>query len=252
MFFQIIRFSIFILGLFYTGQSSAGGKINLVTGNDYAPFTDQSLDKGGLATAVVSAVFKDAGYETDISWKPWKRGFIESKNASYIGTFPYIPTVARQKDFLYSDPIFTQTYVALTNIKEKGHYKTYEDMKGKTVCRPVGYAISDEIENNVTKWKINLFQPSDMSGCMKAVMRLKNQIVVLNSLQANEERKKSYNDFNKLKVHPLSVKGFTLHFIVSKEITNAQQWIDRFNKSLKNVRKSGLYLQLAQEFSVTP
>ena len=251
---RILKSFLFLLILIAADRSIAGSDIKLVTGNDYAPFTDQSLPKGGLATAVITEAFKEAGVMSQMDWKPWKRGYVESRQGRYIGTFPYIPTEERKLDFLYSDAIFTETYVALSNRSETGIFKTYEDMKGKTVCRPVGYAIADKLEKNMKEWNIALFQPADMSGCMKAVMRLPNQVVIMNRLQAAEEFKKTEVSLAEIKVHQLTEKGFTLHFIVSKSLKGADEWILKFNQGLENIRQSGLYDKLAAEFglSATP
>ncbi len=252
MFHLSFKLIVCFLALVAGTNAMAESKIKLVTGNDYAPFTDQSLPKGGLATAVISTAFKEAGLKSEIAWKPWKRGYIESKQGRYIGTFPYIPTEERRMDFLYSEPIFTQTYVALSNRSEVGSYGRYEDMKGKTICRPVGYAIADAIEKNLKEWNISLFQPSDMAGCMKAIMRLPNHVVIMNRLQAMEEFKKTTVDTASIKVHQLTEKGFTLHFIVSKSLKDSQIWINKFNAGLKKIKESGLYDQLAGEFGLKP
>ena len=229
-------------------MAGAAEKVRLVTGNDYAPFTDEKLPGGGWATAVVRAAFKAAGYETDFSWKPWKRGYIESQNGQFIGTFPYIPTAERQVDFLYSDAFFTETYVALSNTSESGNFLYYEDMKGKTICRPIGYAIADKFEQFKKAGEIQLFQPSDMTACMKTIGTLKEYVVILNRLQSVEQLKKVGSMRDQIKVHALKEKGFTLHFIVSKNIADGPLWIKRFNKGLKLIKKSGLYDQLNREF----
>lgn len=246
-----ISLCIGFLGFFSLQPGFAEHPIKLVTGNDYAPFTDQALPKGGLATAIISAAFEKSGVQTVMDWKPWKRGYIESKQGRYVGTFPYIPTEERKMDFLYSNPVFTETYVALTNADDQNQYLSYEDMKGKTICRPVGYAIADKIENNLEKWNISLFQPANMAGCIKAIMHLPNHIVVLNRLQAGAELKKPATNVKKIKIHSLNEKGFTLHFIVSKKLENGPHWINRFNKGLASIKKSGQYDRLAEEFGLS-
>lgn len=247
-----ISFCFFLLSQVISTDSAAQSDVNLVSGNDYAPFTDQSLPQGGLATAVVSEAFNQIGLKTAIDWKPWKRGFLETKEGRYIGTFPYIPTDERKQDFLYSAPVFTETYVALSNAKDKNNYLSYEDMKGRTICRPVGYAIADKIESNLENWNISLFQPRDMAGCMRAIMNLPNHVVILNRLQAAEELKKPENDLSLIKIHPIKEQGFTLHFIVSKKRQDAHVWINRFNDGLKKVKQSGSYARLMEKFGLQP
>lgn len=241
-----------LLGLFSHAQSHAGEPIQLVTGSNYAPFSDENLPKGGLATAIVLEAFKEMGITSAISWKPWKRGFVEAQKGRYVGTFPYIPTTEREVDFLYSNPIFTQSYIALSRIDESVEYSFYEDMSGKTLCRPVGYAIADKIQNMIGVLDITLFQPTNMTSCIKAVTRLKNHVVVLNRLQAEAELKKLDQTVHQIKVHYLKEKGFTLHFIVSKTLPNAQDWIDKFNFGLQKIKKTGAFEKMSREFGIEP
>ncbi|MDV7338127.1 ABC transporter substrate-binding protein [Terasakiella sp. A23] len=249
---KLFRIFCILTLLVLSSPAFADKKIALVTGEDYAPFTDPNLPKDGLATAVVNAAFKAVGYKTEIFWKPWKRGYIESKNAQFIGTFPYIPTAERRADFLYSEPIFTETYVALSNMSEKADFKLYEDMKGRTICRPIGYAIADKFEKFRKAGEISLFQPSDMQSCLRTITTLKKHVVVLNRQQFMDHLKKDGVDATQIKVHHLDEKGFSLHFIVSRRIEDAQNWIDQFNLGLQSIRTSGLYDNLSQEFGLKP
>lgn len=224
--------------------------VHLVTGPNYAPFADPSLPKGGLATAVVSAAFEEVGYKTSYDWKPWKRGYIESKNGRFVGTFPYIVTKERQKDFLYSDPIFTQSYVALTHMDENANLSSFEKMRGKTICRPIGYAIAEKIADQIKKRQIRVFEPAQMTGCIKALLHLTGHVVILNKLQAKDVLEKNASHAKKFKVHPLNERGFTLHFIISKHYNDAKGWMGKFNQGLKKIRTSGRYNQLNSEFGL--
>ena len=64
----------FLLGASLTDLYAEEG-LRLVTGNDYKPFTDESLPEGGLANEIVKRSYDQIGVKYSIEWKPWKRGF---------------------------------------------------------------------------------------------------------------------------------------------------------------------------------
>ena len=52
-------------------------KLILATSGDYPPLTDESLEQGGLATALVLGAFEASGHKVDdIQWVPWSRAHL--------------------------------------------------------------------------------------------------------------------------------------------------------------------------------
>jgi len=61
----------------------------LVTG-DYPPFSGIQLPQGGMTTEITVKAFKEMGYQAQIDYQPWKRGFTNTRKLLYFGTFPYV------------------------------------------------------------------------------------------------------------------------------------------------------------------
>ncbi|OYU45795.1 MAG: hypothetical protein CFE44_05620, partial [Burkholderiales bacterium PBB4] len=69
--------------------------IELVSGNDYAPYAGSKLEDGGLTTALVKRAFKQMGDEVTVAWMPWAQGYAEAKKGKFSATYPYAKTEAR-------------------------------------------------------------------------------------------------------------------------------------------------------------
>jgi polar amino acid transport system substrate-binding protein len=63
--------------------------LDIVTGNDFAPYADEKLPNGGFATDLVREVIKKIGTETNIRFLPWKRGYELTTSGETLATFPY-------------------------------------------------------------------------------------------------------------------------------------------------------------------
>ncbi|OPH11761.1 amino acid ABC transporter substrate-binding protein, partial [Azospirillum brasilense] len=49
--------------------------LDLVTGNDFAPFTGEDLSEGGLLTDIVRRAFDEVGLRYGVRFMPWRRGY---------------------------------------------------------------------------------------------------------------------------------------------------------------------------------
>ncbi len=79
----------------FVNNFEAGQSVRLVTGNDYKPFTDQSLPQGGMITAIVNQIFIKMGYIPEIEFLSLSRGYSLSSRGAVLGTFPYVKTPER-------------------------------------------------------------------------------------------------------------------------------------------------------------
>ncbi len=70
----IIQTGIF-LSLFCLCPSIYAEPIPIVTGNKFAPFTDEKLPNGGLATEIIKTTFNELGHETKIKFLPLEKRF---------------------------------------------------------------------------------------------------------------------------------------------------------------------------------
>jgi len=76
-------------------SSAVADSWRLVTGDDYAPFTGESLPAGGMLTQVVQSALAAAGISNTLDWRPWNRGYLQTLRGDYDATFPYVRSVQR-------------------------------------------------------------------------------------------------------------------------------------------------------------
>ena len=86
------------LGTALGAVSVQAEELAIATGNDYAPFTDEELPEGGLATEVVVEAFAAVDHEVDIDFRPWARGYHDTGQGVFAGTFPYVHSDERAEE----------------------------------------------------------------------------------------------------------------------------------------------------------
>ena len=61
-----------------------------------------------MTTEIIVKAFKEVGYTAEIEFLPWKRGFMETQNHKYFGTFPYVANDERKKEFFFQSQSMRQ------------------------------------------------------------------------------------------------------------------------------------------------
>lgn len=212
--------------------------VKLVAGTDYAPFTDPALPGGGQAVVLVKKVLDKAGLPWQLDWRPWANGYRATLNGAYMATFPYISTPERRKLFAYSDPLFTLELrvFALPGSKLDGAHP--ESLVGKRYCQPVGWGFLNKIEKMVNKGQIQLIRPYDISSCIRLIAEDKADFIITDQIQGNA----TIAQLSKLSRLPVASGGILeetpLYLIVGKENPQGRDFLNQFNRALKEIRKT--------------
>jgi polar amino acid transport system substrate-binding protein len=218
-------------------------ELHLVTGNEYHPYTDESLPNRGMATEIVEAAFKEIGYQPKIVFRPWKRAYVETKEGLFAGSFPYIKSEARLKDFYFSDPINTMSIRIF--VAADSPIKDTEDVKGKRICIPLGYAVSKKfkeiIGNNVDEKAAN---PSDLASCLRMIRSGRKDLFIINEINGWMMIQKTFHTKEYFRTLDHVFEEETHHLIVSKSYPGGKQVITDFNKGLAKLKAKGLVAEI--------
>lgn len=127
------------------GSAPLDSALDLVTGNDFAPFTGEDLPEGGLLTEIVRRAFGEVGLRYEVRFVPWRRGYDGVLAGKFLGTFPYVRTPDREMEMLFSDPLLEVRQLVYLSAHSGMVFHTPQDFRGRTVCAPVGYALPAEL-----------------------------------------------------------------------------------------------------------
>ena len=212
--------------------------IHLVTGNNYHPYTDESLPKRGMVTEIVELAFKEMKYDPQITFRPWKRGYEEAKRGIFAGAFPYIKSEERLKDFYFSDPIY-RTPIRIF-VGSDSSIKKIEDLKGKRICIPLGYAVNKGlkkiIKDNIHNEGTN---PSDLAGCLRMIQLGRKDFFIIDEHNGWMTIMETFHTKEHFRTLDDVFEEETHHLIVSKTYLRGEQIIDQFNQGLKKLKEKG-------------
>lgn len=214
---------------------------NFVTGPEYAPFTDPKLPEGGMLTDVIRQAYKVIGKDVTVTFLPWKRGYAEAQEGKFSGTFPYVSSEERRKDFLFSDSLYTVKRMVYIRADSGITYNSASDFKGRTACMENGGVMPEEVEAMIKNGEIKIQRPNDMPACVKMLEAGRADFFILNELAGNAHVRSANPKPGSVVTleKPYAETGQFL--LISKSIPNAQEQINEFNEALKKLKENGSY-----------
>lgn len=241
-----MRVLILLGSLICFSASVYAADIKLVTGDQYPPFTGKKLLNRGVATDIIEAAFKGMKgvSSVDIAFQPWKRGYDSTLKGQYFATFPYLKTPEREKDFLFSEAVFTTNTVAFV---AKGSTLSVDNLKGTTACLPLGYTAS-AIQHLIDDKTVRLTRAKQLENCFQKLKAGRADFVPLSRLVGiafiNDNKKLDLKDFDSL-AKPFTTGG--LFLMASKNYPDVQTYLDEFNKQIKTMKDSGSYNEIMKK-----
>ena len=229
--------------------------LDLVTGNDYAPYAGEDLPGGGLVTELVRQAFAVGGRRYDVRFMPWKRGYDGVVLGRFLATFPYVRTPEREREVLFSDPVVeVRQFVYLSKrstmeIHGGGDSGGVTDFRGRTVCQPAGYALPAELEDLVQLGRLTRHTPSDLGACMRMVATGRADALVIDEHSAAAAiARAGLAEEIRVSEQPFAV--VTLHLVVGRATPGAEAMVAAFNDGLKTLKQQGVYRRLLAAHTV--
>ena len=244
-----MHFKTLAAALMLTGLAHAQ-PIALVSGDDYKPCADSKLPEGGMSTELVKKAFAEVKQDIKVDWLPWKRGLDETKDGKFAGTFPYLRTPEREKDFLYSDVIVKiQDFPFFKSGNKKHDFSKVDSLAGSIICLPLGWAPTPKLVDMIKSKKIKVESPKDLSTCVKMVASDRADYFVTDEAQGLATVKVSGMAVGAVVMGNVALADTTLYLIASKSTPGSKEMLSSFNKGLEAIRKNGTYAKVVKAHS---
>jgi polar amino acid transport system substrate-binding protein len=219
--------------LFYAFQANAETKKVVLATGDWEPYVSEAHPGRGTFAEIVTAVFREMGFEAVYVFAPWKRVEAIVKSGEAYAGIPYAYTEERHKTFDYSVPIMKASYeffynkkaypngISYSKLEDLGRYRIggvigywYEGLF-KQAALPIEYVTTDE--QNITKL---YFRRVDLAAC--------DTLACWSLIKKLYPRE--FSDFAVVE-KPFAVQQ--LHLMVSRNYPNAKEITQKFNATLK-------------------
>jgi polar amino acid transport system substrate-binding protein len=243
--------------------SSVVKRIEFLTADGSAPFTDRSLPNGGMITQIVSSAMdlvkeqSQGGFAYNVSWvNDWAAHLnplliTRAFDAGFPWLKPDCSKLAelsqdakyRCQKFFFSDPLYEVFTVMFVKSNSPITFAKDDEIIGKTLCQPIGsstYELDKSGRNWVKENKVILLRPQGVEECFRLLDSGSVNAVVTPDLTGKAViAALGLGDKVKALSRPVGIG--TLHLIVPKTHPHASTVLYYINTSIAKLKESGEY-----------
>ena len=225
------------------------------TTDDWPPFSVESQADKGVLSAVITKALATVNVKVEWVFAPGKRAVDDAIAGKVDGTFPWYKTPEREKDFEFSDVVYTnnQVFVHLKSAKFPKWHKL-ADLNHLKFGGKLGYSYGGEFDNLANQQKIKIERvDSDLKNIEKLLAK-KIDSFAINPLSlhylVNTEFKKNMKEVREqLQLDTKDVSHKEMYVLVGKNHPKKVEVLKLVNQGLANLHKTG---ELAKLTNVHP
>ena len=213
------------------------------------------LDNGkpaGILIEMMLFVSQDIGCQFNFKFSTWARAYKSMLNGegAVIGLSK---TTSREKIIDYSDVMYIEDILLVTHIDNAFDYSSINDLAGKTIVSSRGAHIGDEFEHAInTKLFTFIVDNGDISKRLERVAKGRVDVAIVspgkygfNNAFINRPALLALKD--QLYIVP-TVFRKAPNFLGFSKQTDHQDFLKKFNRSMKKGRQSGVFKAIEDKF----
>jgi len=230
--------------------------LRLLAGNDWAPYTDESLTGGGVLMRLTATALHRAGNSRE-----YNSGWVNDFNSHLYTLLPagaydiavawVVPDCSKNPDVMGEDSLYRcNGFYASQPLYESvvGYYtlpdskyanaQSIEELEGAVFCRMEGFFTNDLEEAGLVAPKIELLRPRTPEECIEAVMNGTAHATGMAIQQANGAIAKLGLE-NEVVQNENITHLSTIRLLAHKSNPFGLQYISMLNNGLNEMRQSG-------------
>ncbi len=230
-------------------------QIRVLTGSDWAPFTNEDQEQGGMLVEMVNVALSNSETKPD-----YKIDFVNDWGAHLsplLTDHAYDLSIAwyepdcdvisrlgedsqfRCNNFDWSEPIYEQIMGYYVRASDPAP-SSYEDIANLQICRPAGYSTFFLEADNLTS---NLSQPQSPADCISGLHNGTYDVVVLAPEVAELPMSELGVTDKTLYVEALA-KVLPIGAVISKNHPQGAEILSEFDSALRELKQSGEWFQI--------
>lgn len=229
--------------LFILLQAVLYSKTLTVATGEWNPWVSKELKNYGVASHITQEAFKTQGIETKFLFYPWKRAYIVTKTTRNDASGFWLKTQERQKDFYFSDEVFSIKNKLIFKKSKPIRFNTIDDLKKYKIAITRGYSYTQKIDTMIQNKEIDVHVvSSDLAGLNQVLRKNNFDAFLCSENVARTLINENFTPKEKEEFELSSKEVFknTIHLIVSKQHNEHEKILSTFNKGLKELKKKNL------------
>lgn len=213
----------------------------------WPPFINGNAKQPGIAVEIVTAAYRNQGYELQFETLPWLRA-LKSVQKNRIDIIPAIWfTEKRAKQFSYSHSFLDNEVVFIKRHNDPYEYSGLESLTGKKVGIIKGYGYDNTFLTATNFEKIDGYS---LLVNLKQLRSNRIDLALADKIVAKYTMQKSELSLTNFAFSSTPLSTYPLHIAIGQTNPNAKRYLDIFNKGLDEIKRNGQLEKIVKKYGI--
>ncbi len=224
----------------------AAEKVQRLATDEFLPYIDRSQPEGGYYPALISRVLAENGERAEFVYRPWMRAHLETRDGRFDGSFPYLRSEERERDFLYSDSLLEVDAYFFVRADAAWGAAPLEQVYGKRTCYLQDSLLPEPLQNALANHAFQIERVTDIAQCFRMLEAGRIDFVAAGSYNAWATIRRLYGEKPVFKTVGPRLDRTSLHLVWPRSNPLSESRREAFNAALKALKESGEVARLQQ------
>ncbi|MBU2710114.1 substrate-binding periplasmic protein [Zooshikella harenae] len=237
-----MKYLLVIVTCFFIVMQVQGDEFITLSNGEWPPFLSKKYKKYGAGSHIVTEAFKTQGINTEYVFHPWIRSMEMAKKGRVDATLLWSKSKEREEYFYFSNPVITLRYVFFHRVDMDFDWHNINDLKQYKIGVTRGYYYGEIIDNGIKNGVLNTEVANTDLLNFKKLITGRIQLFIIEPEIGYELLNQHFSGSVKSLVTNNSrpTKEKKMYVLISKESPKALYWLEKFNKGLDIIERSGL------------
>jgi len=243
------RMKYFLLCLLLSGifaPATFGNEVVKFAVGEYPPYTSARHPNARILEVLVRAAFKLQAIDVEYGHYPWKRSFALAKNGHVDGTFPWLKSPVRERNFYIGDHEIYQDQGVYWHLRSTPFdWNTTEDLRKYKFGVTVGYTRTQEFYNKLgIKAETEVTEESNFKKLLAGRIDVYRTSRVVGTYLVDSLFSAKARD--RFVFHPKVSDDSSFFILFSKKTVRGKRLEREFALGLEKLKISGRYQEIIQ------
>lgn len=212
---------------------------------EFLPYIDRTAPEGGYYPALVARVLAGHGERAEFVERPWARAHEETRAGRFDGSFPYLRSAAREREFLFSDPLLevpSLLFVRRDTVTATTASEAERDRRilaARRTCYLRDSLMPAAIEARLASRELEVVRVDDMAQCFRMLEAGRIDVVAAGAYNGRSTLRRLFGAGGPIVALGGAIDVSTLHLVWPRSDPRAEARQRAFNASLAGMRRAG-------------
>lgn len=229
-----------------------------LTNGEWPPYLGEHLPHQGVASRIVAEAFALEGISVQWEFHPWARSLQLAEQGKRHGSAVWLHSAEREAQFFISEPVVESGYYLFHRKNYLFEWQQVSDLQGRRLAGTRGYDYGEAFQQAEAAGHIRVNRVTSDETAFRQLLAGRVDLFPMDKVVGFDMLHQHFSAAERaqLSFHPKPLRSDSLHLLLSREVAENADLIERFNRGLQQLRDSGkvaqYLLEIQQPLSLGP